>query len=92
MGAIEQFIMPGETVLLKPNLFTIKGPGTGAFTDMSVVLGATHLLQENKNHCILARAPQVYVSVNGIVLNDFWFPKTSLDYPIINIPKLKHMH
>jgi uncharacterized protein (DUF362 family) len=124
LGGIEQFIMPGETVLLKPNLFTVKGPETGATTDMRVVLGAAYLLQENKNHCILGecpamasytrpdivfdglgihkiceknqievrvldRDPPVKVSVDGIVLNDFWFPKTSLDYPIINIPKLK---
>jgi uncharacterized protein (DUF362 family) len=124
LGGIEQFITPGEIVLLKPNLFTIKGPETGATTDMRVVLGTAHLLQENKNHCILGecpamasytrpdivfdglgihkiceknqievrvldRDPPVKVRVDGIVLNDFWFPKTSLDYPIINIPKLK---
>jgi uncharacterized protein (DUF362 family)/Pyruvate/2-oxoacid:ferredoxin oxidoreductase delta subunit len=124
LGGIEQFITFGETVLLKPNLFTTKGPETGATTDMSLVLGVANLLKENKCRCILGecpamasytrpdivfdglgihkicvnnqievrildRDPPVKVCVDGVVLKDFWFPKTSLDYPIINIPKLK---
>ena len=57
LGGIEQFIAPGETVLLKPNLFTVKGPDTGATTDMRVVLGAARLLMARESHCIVGECP-----------------------------------
>jgi uncharacterized protein (DUF362 family) len=57
LGGIEQFIAPGETVLLKPNLFTVKGPDTGATTDMRVVMGTAKLLMAKESHCIVGECP-----------------------------------
>jgi len=57
LGGVEAFIEPGETVLLKPNLFTVKGPETGATTDMRVVLGVAELLQRRGSRCILGECP-----------------------------------
>jgi uncharacterized protein (DUF362 family) len=57
LGGIEKFIEPGETVLLKPNLFTVKAPETGATTDMRVVLGVAELLQRQGSRCVLGECP-----------------------------------
>jgi uncharacterized protein (DUF362 family) len=57
LGGIDAFIEPGETVLLKPNLYITKGPETGATTDMRVVLAAARLLQAQGCHCILGECP-----------------------------------
>jgi len=57
LGGIEAFVEPGETVLLKPNLFTVKEPDTGATTDMRVVLGVAELLQQQNSRCVLGECP-----------------------------------
>jgi uncharacterized protein (DUF362 family) len=57
LGGIGEFIKPGKKVLLKPNLFTIKGPEVGATTDMRVVLGVHELLKENGNTSELGECP-----------------------------------
>src|SRR4030042_1425798 len=57
LGGIRAFIEPGETVLLKPNLYITKGPETGAPTDMRVVLAAARLLQAQGCRLILGECP-----------------------------------
>jgi uncharacterized protein (DUF362 family) len=57
LGGIEAFIEPGETVLLKPNLFTVMDSDTGATTDMRVVLGVAELLQRQGSRCVLGECP-----------------------------------
>ena len=57
LGGISQFIKPGEIVLLKPNLFIVKGPETGATTDMRVVLAIHELLKTQGSRCILGECP-----------------------------------
>ena len=124
LGGVDKFIKTGETVLLKPNLFTTKGPETGATTDMRVVLAVNELLKEKGNPTILGECPAtaaytrpdivfdglgvrelckeqeipitildrekpVKRSVDGVILNDFWFPESSTSNPVISFPKLK---
>jgi uncharacterized protein (DUF362 family) len=57
LGGISKFIDRGETVLLKPNLFTTKGPDTGATTDLRIVLSIAKLLQKRNSHCIIGECP-----------------------------------
>ncbi|MCW4048626.1 MAG: DUF362 domain-containing protein [Candidatus Bathyarchaeota archaeon] len=57
LGGISKFINLGETTLLKPNLFTVKGPETGATTDMQIVLATAELLQTQGSHCIIGECP-----------------------------------
>lgn len=57
LGGIGAFVEPGETTLLKPNLFTVKGPDTGATTDMEAVLGVAELLQAQGCRCIVGECP-----------------------------------
>ena len=57
LGGISKFIDAGETVLLKPNLFTVKGPETGATTDMRVVLAVHELLKEQNSPTIVGECP-----------------------------------
>jgi uncharacterized protein (DUF362 family) len=57
LGGVDAFIEPGETVLLKPNLYITKGSETGATTDMRVVLAAVELLRAQGSHCILGECP-----------------------------------
>ena len=57
LGGIDRFIEPGQETLLKPNLFTVKGPETGATTDMRVVLGVNDLLREQGSKTILGECP-----------------------------------
>ena len=57
LGGINQFIYPGESVLLKPNLFNVQPPETGCTTDLRIVLATAKLLQEQGNHCILGECP-----------------------------------
>jgi uncharacterized protein (DUF362 family) len=47
LGGIERFAKPGQTFLLKPNLFTTKTSEEGATTDMRIVLAFAELLKEN---------------------------------------------
>lgn len=124
LGGITQFIKPEEKVLLKPNLFTTKGPETGATTDMRLVVAINDLLRETGNETILGECPAtaaytrpdivfdglgvrdlcekhgipltvldrekpVQRSIDGVVLNDFWFPETATTHSIISFPKLK---
>jgi uncharacterized protein (DUF362 family) len=46
LGGIEKFIKSGESILLKPNLFTTKGPETGATTDMRLVMEFVDLIKK----------------------------------------------
>jgi uncharacterized protein (DUF362 family) len=124
LGGINQFIKPGETALLKPNLFNSKGPETGCTTDMRIVLEVARLLKKQNCQSIVGECPamssytrpniifeahnvkeickkaEINVKVldrdhpkkrtiNGEILNDFWFPETAIKHPVINIPKLK---
>lgn len=57
LGGIDQFIKHTETVLLKPNLFTTKGPETGATTDMRLVLATAELLKQQGNQVIIGECP-----------------------------------
>jgi uncharacterized protein (DUF362 family)/ferredoxin len=57
LGGIDQFIEPGETVLLKPNLFNTQPPESGCTTDMRIVLATAMLLKEQGSHCILGECP-----------------------------------
>jgi len=57
LGGVGAFVEPGETVLLKPNLYITKGPETGATTDMRVVLATARLLQAQGSQCILGECP-----------------------------------
>ena len=57
LGGIRAFIEPGETVLLKPNLYITKEPETGATTDMRVVLAVARLLQAQGCRLILGECP-----------------------------------
>ncbi len=57
LGGIKEFIKPDEKVLLKPNLFTVKGPETGATTDMRLVVAVHELLKEAGNDTILGECP-----------------------------------
>lgn len=57
LGGITEFIKSGEKVLLKPNLFTTKGPETGATTDMRLVTAVNELLVEAGNETILGECP-----------------------------------
>ncbi len=57
LGGIDQFIAKDETVLLKPNLFTVKRPETGATTDLRIVTAIHEQLKENKNKAILGECP-----------------------------------
>jgi uncharacterized protein (DUF362 family) len=124
LGGIDKFIDPGETVLLKPNLFTTRSSETGATTDLRIVLSIARLLQERNSHCIVGECPAmasyarpdivfdklgvnkiceennievrvldrdhpIKISMNGVVLDDIWFPETCMLYPVISFPKLK---
>ena len=124
LGGIDKFIEPGQKTLLKPNLFTVKGPETGATTDMRVVLAVHELLKEHgsktvlgecpataaytrpdvvfdglgvRNLCeengieitMLDREPPVKRPIEGVVLNDIWFPETATKNPVISFPTLK---
>ena len=53
LGGIGEFIIPGQETLLKPNLFQVKGPETGATTDMRVVIAVHELLKEQDSKSIL---------------------------------------
>jgi uncharacterized protein (DUF362 family)/ferredoxin-like protein FixX len=57
LGGVEEFIEPGETVLLKPNLFTTKTYDTGATTDMRMVVAFAELLKEQGCHSIVGECP-----------------------------------
>jgi len=57
LGGIDKFIEAGERVLLKPNLFTVKGPETGATTDMRVVLAVHDLLKEQGSATVVGECP-----------------------------------
>ena len=57
LGGINKFIAPGETVLLKPNLFNVKPPESGCTTDLRIVKAAAELLMEQGNHCIIGECP-----------------------------------
>ncbi|MES0324744.1 MAG: DUF362 domain-containing protein [Candidatus Bathyarchaeia archaeon] len=124
LGGIDKFVEPGQETLLKPNLFTVKGPETGATTDMRVVLAIHELLKEQgsktvlgecpatasytrpdvvfdglgvRNLCeengieitMLDREPPVKRTIEGVILNDLWFPETATKNPVINFPTLK---
>ncbi len=124
LGGIDKFIEPGQKTLLKPNLFTVKGPETGATTDMRVVLGVHELLRDQGSKTVLGecpatgsytrpdivfdglgvrkvceendievnvldREPPVKRKVDGVSLNEFWFPESATRMPVINFPTLK---
>jgi uncharacterized protein (DUF362 family) len=124
LGGISRFIEPGETVLLKPNLYITKGPETGATTDMRVVMAVAELLRDQGSRIILGecpatgsytrpdivfdglgvrglcrehgielnvldRDPPVRVEVDGVVKDEFWYPETAMNHPVISFPKLK---
>jgi len=124
LGGIGKFIEPGQKTLLKPNLFTVKGPETGATTDMRVVIAVHEMLKEQGSASVLGecpatsaytrpevvfdglgvrklcekngieitmldREPPVKRTVEGVVLNDFWFPETATTHPVISFPTLK---
>ena len=124
LGGIGEFIDPGQSALLKPNLFQVKGPETGATTDMRVVIAVHELLGEQgsvsvlgecsatsayarpdmvldglgikklcKEHgielTILDREHPVKRTIEGVILNDFWFPETATTHPVISFPTLK---
>ena len=124
LGGIGEFIKPGQETLLKPNLFTVKGPETGATTDMRVVIAVHELLKEQRSKTVLGecpatssytrpdvvfdglgikklckengievnildRNPPVKRTIEGVVLNDFWFPETATKNPVISFPTLK---
>ncbi len=57
LGGINRFIEPGQTVLLKPNLFNTQPPETGCTTDMRIVLATAELLKKQGSHCILGECP-----------------------------------
>jgi uncharacterized protein (DUF362 family) len=57
LGGINKFIKPGETALLKPNLFNTKGSETGCTTDMRIVLEVARLLKKQNSQSILGECP-----------------------------------
>jgi uncharacterized protein (DUF362 family) len=57
LGGINQFVKPGETALLKPNLFNKQGPETGCTTDLRIVLEISRLLKKQKSSSILGECP-----------------------------------
>jgi uncharacterized protein (DUF362 family)/NAD-dependent dihydropyrimidine dehydrogenase PreA subunit len=57
LGGVREFIEPGETVLLKPNLFTTKTYDTGATTDMRLVVAFSELLRKQDCHSIVGECP-----------------------------------
>jgi uncharacterized protein (DUF362 family) len=57
LGGINKFIKPGESVLLKPNLFNIQPPETGCTTDLTIVSATAELLIEQGNYCIIGECP-----------------------------------
>jgi uncharacterized protein (DUF362 family)/Pyruvate/2-oxoacid:ferredoxin oxidoreductase delta subunit len=57
LGGVDNFISPGETVLLKPNLFNVEPPETGCTTDMRIVLATAELLKKQGSKCILGECP-----------------------------------
>ena len=57
LGGIDRFIAPGETVLLKPNLFNVEPPETGCTTDLRIVLATAELLKAQGSHCLLGECP-----------------------------------
>jgi uncharacterized protein (DUF362 family) len=124
LGGVNKFIEAGETVLLKPNLFTVKGPETGATTDMRVVLAVHELLKEQGSDTVLGECPAtgsytrpdivfdglgvrklceengievnildreapVKRTVEGVAVNEFWFPESATSKPVISFPTLK---
>ena len=124
LGGIDKFIKPGQETLLKPNLFTVKGPETGATTDMRVVIAVHELLKEQGSATVLGECPAtgsytrpdivfdglgvrelceengikisildreapVKRTVEGVAVNDFWFPESATNKPVINFPTLK---
>jgi uncharacterized protein (DUF362 family) len=46
LGGIETFVEPGESFLVKPNLFTVKSADKGATTDPRVLMTITELIKE----------------------------------------------
>ena len=56
LGGVDNFISPGETVLLKPNLFNVEPPETGCTTDMRIVLATAELLKNRVVNVYLKNA------------------------------------
>lgn len=58
LGGIAQFVKPGQTVLVKPNIGWNRSPETGANTNPALVAGIVR-------RCVLAGAKKVYVFDNS---------------------------
>ncbi len=72
LGGIDKFIKAGETTLLKPNLFTTKGPETGATTDMRIVLATAKLLQEQGSLSIIGECPAMASYTRPEIVFDYF--------------------
>ena len=57
LGGIETFVKPGESFLVKPNLFTVKSAEKGATTDPRVLMTITEMIKEAGSTPVVGECP-----------------------------------
>ena len=57
LGGIESFVEPGESFLVKPNLFTVKSAEKGATTDPRVLMTIAELIKEAGAKPVVGECP-----------------------------------
>ena len=57
LGGMEKFVEPGESFLVKPNLFTVKSAETGATTDPRILMTITELIKEAGAKPVVGECP-----------------------------------
>ena len=57
LGGIETFVEPGESFLVKPNLFTVKSAEKGATSDPRVLMTITELIKEAGARPVVGECP-----------------------------------
>jgi uncharacterized protein (DUF362 family)/NAD-dependent dihydropyrimidine dehydrogenase PreA subunit len=57
LGGIEAFVEPGESYLVKPNLFTVKSAEKGATTDPQVLMTIAELIREAEGEPVVGECP-----------------------------------
>jgi uncharacterized protein (DUF362 family) len=57
LGGIDKFVEPGESFLVKPNLFTVKSAEKGATTDPRVLMTIAELIKEADARPVVGECP-----------------------------------
>ncbi len=90
LGGIDQFVRPGERILLKPNFVYRVRLRRPAVTHPEVILAMARLVREAGGHPIIGDSPSIHSSQTVAEANGLAPQAAAEDIPIVTLKKVTH--